>query len=74
MFRVITVNLKISYLTVVLIQVYLTFSRKFLKSGFVAFNLMQKICWQIWPPKYELSQNRFDHKFGFVGFMISCTI
>ena len=42
-FRVITVNLKISYLTVVLIQVYVTFSRKFLKSGFVASNLMQKI-------------------------------
>ena len=62
MFRVITVNLKISYLTVVLIQVYLTFSRKFLKSGFVALNLMQKICWQICPSKYELSQNRFDHK------------
>ena len=37
-FRVITVNFKISCLTVVLIQVYVTISRKFLKSCFVASN------------------------------------
>lgn len=75
MFRVITVNLKISCLTVVLIQVYVTFSRKFLKSGFVASKLMQKISfWQICPSKYKLSQNTFDHKSGFAHLLYFANI